>query len=201
MVRSPTLRSRRATAALVLFIVACSCIEREVEGDVLRVRFGAWVPYLTVCCGLALLILGWRMGSGRGRPPAYGRLRVAVLAAGAFVTFSFYGAGLDPFTLDRGGFVSHTGSWIHSTHHVVRFAELAEIEVRDDTTWKEPGERKKRHLGPHLKCTGRDGSVRIVPKDDRTVAALPTLLERASEAGVRVVDSRRISRPEHAKKP
>lgn len=134
-------------------------------------KFAFWVPLAVILGGLAAGVIGFFLKRVNSK---YGWTLLIVGPVAALVA----GPGMfnDHLIVDDDHFELQTGFWFSPKVHNVKFADIVEIEIKD--------EQNGRNRSTSMFCKSKNGTVDKVPVGDlMKQGAMDRIIERAQKQG------------------
>ncbi len=180
--------------AVVLLVAGSGCVQQKVTGDVITYTYDWWVGVATALGAVAAVIVGWFIIT-LARPGfvswLFGirRFALGLLVGGPVMVVMVIPTVVTHYVqVDADHFEVRHRWWWSPTRHNVRFDQLQAIGVFEG--FVKDGEASDSYLD----CVSQAGKHEQVELDPLVRRALPNLLKRAEQRGVRVV---RVEAPKH----
>jgi hypothetical protein len=168
-------RGAMVVVALTICFLA-GCYERVARGNASVYQFAWWLGPMVIAIGLLGIPMGWLLRKW-SRKWGFVLMGMAPLLL-LIVAPAMYS---DRVLIDDEHFEARYGFWFNPSVQHLRFDGLREIRYVEV-----PDNQGKTNY--ELQCVSKTGQVSVVPAGDLVNNAVPEILARAKESGVRVVD-------------
>ena len=164
----------------LLLPLMTGCVEREVEGEVVKFSFATWAQLTVLLVGLAAAPVGIALKNASGRAPWIG-----IIVSIVMLLVLLPGQFLDYAKVDATHFEGRYGIWVSPTKFDIKYADLSHI---DNVIYETRGRRGRKNTKNRLDCVMKSGERQKVELGDMMKEARDDILTRAEAAGVEVRD-------------